>query len=439
LVDHCAACGEQQGWDHPLLSCPCTAKHGLGSVQPQISAASAYILGRLSYGAMISIPVLDAMRLDDAIRTMELLGAASLPWSRTKPRRDGAETDDDRERGYLIAADWPNAFHAALDGLARSRPGAIGLIETFGWLYNEVCVGDARAAAANLMKPAIRENAVRNKVMARDEDRLCSDAPMTITATASAKLMNRSYAVARQLLDNAGAIPPGSRRSVAFAINPDELAPFLTTSKPASIPLLLRVGKTQARRIVRDVDIAAELLPYSEDLASELMSALDGMSEGVISPNMVPLPTACRNMSVSLEKVCASVLQGKVPISRCGTKDDGLHGFAVDPSALRTLRPPRSQIGIEEVARFCSLHSDTARYLVTSGALGPRDDHGLVERDVVNTFMEMHILAAKVAADCTTSSRALRQALAIQGVLPAHGPPSCRQLIYRRKDIQTVH
>lgn len=439
LVDHCAACGEQQGWDHPLLSCPCTAGHGLGSVQPQSSAVSTYIVGRLSYGRSVQVPILDAMRLDDAIRCMELLGAASLPWSHTKPRRDNAATDADRERGYLIAADWPQAFHASLDGLVKSRPEAVGLIETYGWLYNDVCVGDARAVAAKLMKPIIRENAVRNKVMARDEDRLCVDAPITITATASAKLLNRSYAVARRLLDQAGAIPSGSRRSVSFAIDPDHVARLRSDRATATQSFSLRVGKKQARRIVSDIDIATALERGSDDRASALMSALAGKAAVPLSPELVPLPTACRDMSVALERACVSALQGNLRIAKCGTTDDGLYGFAVDPSDLRKLRPAQSSVGIEEVARRCKFHPETARYLMISGAFGDRDESGLVEASAVDDFMSKHILASHVARSRNTSSRALREALAQGGIVPTHAPPLCRQLIYRRSDLPSIH
>lgn len=257
MIDHCGACGGLQTWRRGLLCCLCGAPHDRSVAEDADPSVSSYILSRLSYGPLMTVPVLDTMSLVDAIRTMELLGATRLERRAVKPRRKELDLPVDRLNGLSVAIGWPASFESKLDALVARRPAAApeGLLATYGWIYSDICVGDAPRAAADLVAPVLREHAVANGVIARDEERLGASVPVTISATALARRLGRSYATTRRLLDECDAVPDGSRRGVPFAIDPEVVAGVdrLRRKSPRSS---LRVGRTQARGLIRDPQIA---------------------------------------------------------------------------------------------------------------------------------------------------------------------------------------
>lgn len=437
MVDQCGACGKFQTWRSGLLNCRCGARHGMSSAVNADRSVAEYIMARLQYGPAKSIPVLDAMSLADAIRTMELLGAALLPWRLVKPVRAEQEVQSDRLHGLAIASGWPSTFQKILDTLVSARPASVpdGLIAAYGWLYSDLCVGAAPLAAANLVAPVLRDHAIAHGIIARDEERLGAVVAQTISATETARQIGRSYATTRRLLEEWQAVPDGSRRGVAFAIDPQVVERLTPTCLP-SPESRLRVGRNQARAIMRDECISACLISEGRN-ASELVEALLDRAVTLPRRGLVPLPTACRNVSVPLAEACQAILSDRLAIARRGTADDGLRAVLVREHDLAHLRPAPEQLGVSAIARFGRIHPEAASFLVRAGAFGACVGTR-VEKTSVSAFFSKHVTAAELARGIGTSSSGLSRTLADAGVRPRYGPPACRQLIYLRSEVSSA-
>lgn len=441
MTDRCAACGLVQSWRHGLLRCGCGAEHGPQVAADGDPAVASYILSRLSYWVAEPVPALDGMELVDAIRTMELLGAARLERRAVKPRRSEDDLPGDRSHGLLLAAAWPTGFRGLLDRLVATRPAsaADGLLSAYGWLYSEICVGDAPRAASELVAPVLRGHAVANGIIARDEERLGAAVPPTISATAAARRIGRSYATTRRLLEASESIPEGSRRGVPFALDAASVDGLLGRTTSLAARTTLGVGRSQARRLVNDPVILGALPHGAIDVADALLAQVLDRAVPLPGSDLVPLPLACRNMSVSLNTACREVLDGALSISKCGTLADGLCAVSVVQTDLAALRAARSTVSVQEIARLHGVHHEAARSLVRVGAFGTRNSDGRVCSTTVSAFFREHITAAEYARARNTSAKSVRETLDLLGVRPAFGPPSCRQLIYRRDDLPVIH
>lgn len=443
MTDECAACGARQTWRRGLLRCGCGAEHGSNAAEEGDPAVAAYILSRLSYLPAGAVPALDGMELVDAIRTMELLGAARLEWRPVKPRRPDADLPGDRLHGLRLATDWPMGFRALLDGLVVARPAdtADGLLSAYGWLYSDICVGDAPRATAELVAPVLHEHAVANGIIARDEERLGAAVPHTMNATAVARRLGRSYATTRRMLEAADGIPEGSRRGVPFALDLALVNDMLGAVAPtgAQQRAALGVGRGQARRLVNDPIVLGSLPAGATAVADALLHEVFARAEPRPGHDLVSLPLACRNMSVPLNVACHEVLEGKLRVSRCGTAADGLSAVAVVQSDLAALRAPKDSLCVQDVARLHGIHHEAARSLLRMGVFGARGPNGRVSSSSVSDFFRDHVTAADYARARRTSPKRVRETLELLGIRPVFGPPSCRQLIYRRTDLPVFH
>lgn len=428
MTDRCEACGVVQSWRHGLLRCGCGAEHGPQVATDGDPAVASYILSRLSYGAAEPVPALDGMELVDAIRTMELLGAARLDRRPVKPRRSEEDLPGDRSHGLLLAAAWPTGFRELLDRLVATRPAsaADGLLSAYGWLYSEICVGDAPHATAELVAPVLRGHAVANGIIARDEERLGAAVPPTISATAAARRIGRSYATTRRLLEASESIPEGSRRGVPFALDAASVDGLLGRAVSTPPRATLGVGRGQARRLVNDPIILKALPRGATDVADVLLAEVLERTVPLPGPDLVPLPVACRNMSVSLNGACREVLEGTLRISRCGTVADGLCAVSVSQADLAALRQATYTVCPQEIARLHGIHPEAARSLVRMEAFGVRDRDGRVCSTSVSTFFRDHVTAAVYArARHTPNHRSAPQTRPSGRGLPRSRYPSC--------------
>lgn len=443
MTDECAACGASQTWRRGLLRCDCGAEHGSNLAEEGDPAVASYILSRLSYVPAEDVPALDGMALVDAIRTMELLGAARLEWRPVKPRRPDADLPGDRLHGLRLAKDWPMGFLALLDGLVAARPAdtADGILSAYGWLYSDICVGDAPRATVELVAPVLREHAVANGIIARDEERLGATVPSTMNATAVARRIGRSYATTRRMLEATDGIPEGSRRGVPFALDLALVDDLLGASAPTAAQqrAALGVGRGQARRLINDPIVLGSLPGGTTAVADALLREVLARAEPNAGRDLVSLPLACRNMSVPLNVACREVLEGKLRVSRCGTAAHGLSAVSVVQSDLAALRARKESLCVQDIARLHRIHHEAARSLVRMGVFGRRDPAGRVISSSVSDFFRDHVTAADYARARRTSPKRVRETLELLGIRPVFGPPSCRQLIYRRDDLPVIH
>lgn len=433
LIETCWRCAKVQTWRGCWSACACGADLLQDSNRLSEVGAAEYILGRLTFAAPQDIPVLDELPLYEAIRVTELLGAARIIGRSIKPRRSAAERQDDRDSGIQVARGWPVSIVSILDQWTANRRAnsAAGLIEAYGWIYSDLANGNLPAGFSARLSPVLRNHAISSGIMARDEERLVESAPATYSATEVARLFGTSYKTARRRLEEAEIIPDGSRRGVRFALDPtavEDLAP----APRWSASKLLGVGRTQSRNIMKLVSPAKGRPALRESDVREWLRKLRRRSEAKLEGELIPLPVACRNMSVPLIVACQSLSSGALMAKSSGAD---LSRMLVRQADLAKLRNSRSTMNIQEISRAHNIHPEAVLSLVRSGAFGKLAVNEGPQRSKVTEFFLRHISASELARKTGTSPRALAQQLERLGVRPLYAPPTCRQIIFARADL----
>jgi len=444
LTARCGSCGRIQRWSDPsLIRCRCGA--GLWSTKAECvldGHFSAYVIGRLGMAPAVSVPLLDGLDLRSAIRAAELLGATCGPKTEVKPRRLGAALRRDREVGLGLALDWPDGFLAVLGRLSSQRAirDADGLIGAYGWVYSELAAIASGAFECGLAE-VVRSHAVGLGVMAQAEPKLGCVPPETITATAAARRLGRSYAKTREMLSSADAIPRGSRRGVGFTLDPAavealRVCPETTATQVAKH---LGVGRSQHRRIAPIVSMAVDQDVERGEATSRWLAGLRATARKKAPGLGTPLPIACRNMSVPIDVACKAIASGMIPAGQGSRSETGLRSILVRQGDLASLRPATRWTTAEGVARRWRIHPETARGLAGIGALGEPDGRGRIVEEAAEAFFDRQVPASTLARERGTSPRAVIASLEKAGITPSFGPPTLRQAFFARADVPTVH
>jgi len=380
------------------------------------------------------VPLLDQLQLHVAIRFIELLGSVGAFGNESNHISSESPEAERRDQGFKIARNWPGYFYSSLDRILRLSPNSptSGLLSSYGWIYSELCVGDTPDAIKRLVRPLIRTHAVKNGIISPDEPRLGEGEKFTLPATEVARRLGRSYAITRRLLEKKNAIPSGSRRGVAFTIDPNIIDEVRKPSETHA-KSVLGIGRKQSRAITTNPQIRAlvgNCANLPERVCEVIFEKVDRhRSDGV------RLSTACRNMGVPIDVACLAILAGHLSAGISGDPMSGLKCLTVLPQDLGPFRR-RNQLFQKptEIARHYRIHPETARFLARNGMFGTNDRRGF-GADSVSAFFGKYICGAQLAKDSNTSSRFLRDQMAAMGVSPRFGPPTCRQIIYLKADL----
>ena len=433
LLDRCWRCTASQPWNGNLNFCNCGAdlRHHYGAAWN--GSAAEYILGRLGFNPRSTVSVLDTLPLNHAIRALEIFGVSAAAATGNGHRAKASDRHEDREAGYEIAASWPDAFNRVLDELTAQRTsiGKPGMIEAYGWLYSELADNNFPSQFSDILAPVLREHAVRNGFMASAENRLCSSTTESLSATELSRRIGRSYKVTRDRLEEINAIPQGSRRGVAFVIEPSVTQAFHPPSLNSNV-IELGVGRVQARAI----RVSASSHPnFGDDPLKAWLNKLLATAKSGRRGKKTALPTACRNMSVPLPLACNAILNGSISATRVKGFGPGLYCLYVDQTHLGVLRRPKTSPTLTEICRKYSIHHETARFLRDKCVFANKNPPSLIDAEKVSEFFRNHVTAASLAKKRATSARSLIAKLKSLGVLPAFNRPECRQVIFRRSDI----
>lgn len=436
LSDACPACARAQDWLGPAIDrCQCGA-YLAEEDGPPVSAMDVewekFVVGRLAGNRGPRLLAPDPIRT--LVSSVERLGfAANLPWTLSRQRACTDERIAARRAGMATLADWPRAFHAALSRVCIGMGGderPRGLIGGYGWIYGEWAYLPPVTRIDAEVRAELRGHAVRHAIVAQREPVFGRPQGHTISMTAAARVCGMGYSRARQLLDAEGVIPAGVRRGVEFPLCPNAVAAVIT-SRPARGLLTdaaadLGVGRTQARRLRTRFDTGRA--DWSRDLLSRLRHC--AVPGGTAQPHLRPLPDACRTTGVRLEEACGFVLQNALLVRAESTDRSGLHALMVDPSRLRSLG--RNHMGVERTAKRIGIHHEAMRWLINAGEVR-RTERGVCPASL-DAFDARYLAAGRLAAHYAVSHRMLGRILKSAGVLPAFGPPLCRQVIYDRAD-----
>lgn len=433
LLDRCWRCSAGQPWNGNLAFCNCGADLRSQRGSDWDGSVAEYILGRLGFQPQATVSVLDRLPLNQAIKALEIFGVSAAAARGNGHRAKASDRHEDREAGYEIAARWPDAFNRILDELTAQRTsiGKPGMIEAYGWLYSELADNNFPSEFSDVLAPVLREHAVRNGFMASAENRLCSSTTESLSATELSRRIGRSYKVTRDRLEEINAIPQGSRRGVAFVLEPWVTQAFDPPSSNSNV-IELGVGRVQARAIRVSVNSHPK---FGDDPLRAWLNKILATAKSGKRGKKTALPTACRNMSVPLPLACHAILNGSLPATRVKGFGPGLYCLYVDQTHLGVLRKPKTSLTLTEIRRKYSIHDETARFLRDKGAFAKKGPDPVIDEEKVSEFFRQHVTAAALARARATSAKSLIEKLARLGILPAFTRPECRQVIFRRADV----
>jgi hypothetical protein len=277
---------------------------------------------------------------------------------------------------------------------------------------------------------------VANGVIAPDEERLGASPPPTINLTQAAAGAGIAIERMRRVLDDAGAIPPGSRRGVSFALDPAVVA--LAGRRKGAVRRaakeVLGVGRSALMGLAEAglVDLSSE--DGFRASARRLMTSVGRqLCAGSAPCGTSSLPAATVAASVPMSRVVEVLLQGCIPAWQDGD-GEGLAAILVRAADLCPLRErPDGYTGVA-AAQSLRLHPECVRALIRDGTLIQGDD-GLIAGPDLEAFRSAYVVGGELARTWGRSPARLIADLADAGVHPAWPLATHRQAIFRRSEL----
>jgi hypothetical protein len=456
LTATCGHCGASPAWgDLPGRCKACGG--GLATVRssPRSSQArfSDYAAARIE-GRPTDVPLLDGLELKDVVLHMERLGLViTTPPGARKPRKVAGAASVLREAAFGSLDDWPAALDRAFDhALAQARESSApaGLIGTYGWFYEDWAARlDTVTAFGSAVRTAMRAHAVRHGVVAPGETVLLAGPTIRPGGlTRVARRLGWGYERTRREAARRGAIPPGSRRGVGVSISEACVAEIerdhvaMVTVREASC--ILGIGKSQCAGIIASGLLGepglgpplrvsrAACAGFAARLATGARR-LDRIPQG-----STPLPRACQAAGVTLTRACLRIVAGEVGIGGVVGEGTSLAHLVVEPGTLGVRRSDGT-FSIAQAAAELGLHHEAARFLARRGLLATADGKpGRIASPGLERFRASYMTGGEAAALLSTSPKACLRRLRERSVIPVAAPPECRQVVYRRRDVETA-
>ena len=398
LVDACHACAAPLGWRDPRrLACPACRADLTAPSEPLDDPLGLYVAARIGIGRSERPAVLEELPLRHAVRLCGKLGRAGLD-AAPENNTAGVPALEFAVEGFRRAVAGPAGLDDVFDRLLarRATDAPDGLGGAYGWLHDEWLGTDDPTAAA--YRDVLRDHAVANGVIAPDEERLGASPPPTINLTQAAAVAGVAIERMRRLLDGAGAIPPGSRRGVSFALDPGVVA--LAGRRKGAVRRAAREALGVGRSALVGLAEAGLVDLSDEDgfraSAERLMAAVGRqLCAGSPPDGTSPLPVATVAASVPMSRVVEVLLQGCIPSWRAGD-GDCLAAIVVRAADLCPLRArPDGYTGVA-AAQSLRLHPECVRALIRDGTL-VRGDDGLIAAADLEAFRSTYVAGGELA------------------------------------------
>ncbi|TRW15145.1 TniQ family protein [Glacieibacterium frigidum] len=377
LHNCCLGCGTELLWSRaPLGACPHGCRLSSFNARGDLDVSlERYLAARIGFGPTIAMLLLDGLPYRRVAQLLERVGRVELlGWTRRLARQTPEADAAARRLGFEMVSDWPASLLRALDGilLAASEPVGVeeGIIARYGWVYPDWLAVENDEVTA-LIAPIVRGHAVLNGIVARDEPMLGHRPPPTISLTAAARLSGLSRERTRALLEGAGAIPDGSKRGVAFALEPAAVAAATTAQKTMgltreSAAVLLGTSRSRVADLLRAGLLDREGKHVAATSIETLLRLLHSKSRSQPAPpSAVPLPRACRGWGVPLAEACEAIVVGRLAVW-ASPASGGLSMLLVRPEDLGARR---RQLSLAVAARRIGIHTECMGQLVRAGAV----------------------------------------------------------------------
>lgn len=460
LRSWCPRCRTTQGWAHaPLDTCACGAR--LSSEKFSASVAdglSTFLAARVSGVAHPDEPeLLRGTDLAECLPALERLGLAAsaepgAPWISIRAH--------DAVRcagiGFGIASTWPGRFVETLDRIVAARcddATSAGLIRTYGWVYEHWIQQAPSDGIGRALKAQLAKHAIANGVVDASEailDRVADTS--TINLKQATQQLGMGHERARRLLSRGGALPRGRRRGVGMPIDRRTVECLRSAHarrlNAKSARRILGIGRVPFKGIVdRKLLVALDGGFGTERFDATSVSSLLAQARGAaptilaVSEGCTTLVDATRRCSVPLAEFVRRILASELSVVGTLTGSTGLDGIVVriECTAL-SADDFDAAFTLQQAALRLRLHPEAVLHLARTGLL-PGSRKGRVWEFVashVERFDATHLSGTDVAAMLGTSPKAAIVRLANAGVRPLAGPPSCRQAVFRKGDVEGV-
>ncbi|UXC90285.1 TniQ family protein [Sphingobium sp. RSMS] len=440
LSNHCHRCGENLGWQTTsvlqcahcradLLSAPCVSMD---------DPVGDYVTRRLK-GQPCGNDVLDRLSLSSAMHLCERLGQIEAVGAvHTLPRQSPDMILRARTVGFRMTSEFQRSVFSALDAVIRNGEGSHGLHSAYGWIYGEWLAHSEQSN--DQVRAILFDHAVCNGVISREEPRLGNRPRKTITMTQAARRMGMSYKRARATAAEAGIVPQGSRRSVAFTMDAGAVANLKAVAR-AKTPMreaarLLETGKAQVADLLEAglLHRSAGGAVNSASITQLLNGLINHCCAGSDPEELISMAVAARNAAVPLWRIIRAARDGVIPYWQIS--GSGLSQFGVQLRDVIMLRAAPRTLSVEAAARRIGVHHDCARAMARCGTIAV--DGGLLTNKGIARFEREYVVGAALARDIGRSPRALHRQLLEAGVHPAFDLKTHRQAIYRRLDVSRL-
>ncbi|MCJ2142861.1 TniQ family protein [Methylobacterium sp. E-066] len=447
LATSCPVCGVNVTWDagsltrcgngHSLLGC-----NGV-SVSTGETLADAYIVGRLGGMDRANIPILDGLILAEACDAMErfgvaFAGGATGALSKFPPERHS----EIHSVGFEIARDWPTAFNAMLDEMARADHvgiGAWGAEQVYGYLYLW-----AKQLPKGLSGDAIREVLFKHcaargpvhktSIIVRHADL----SPIGLSDLA--KRCGRTPQMLTGYIRALGAWPERTKKGTPIAIAreiADEICVILDrTVRADELPAVLGLAKRQtstlvAARIFAPAEIhrraGVKVDVFDREAIAAVLAQLRGAAPTVETAptGLLPLARASKHTRVDgVRGICGMILEGQLEVRAILKGAPGLAGFLVDPEDIRVARRliHGGGLTLRQVGLHIGIPTDIVGLIVRSGLMtGTLTSSGeiLVKEDVLEAFRANYATTGEIARTVGSGVRSVRKACDDANIKPA--------------------
>lgn len=264
LVDACS-CGLKLSWkDVRIAKCRHCEDGDVGllpetPVNPDVMAMDRWVLGRLGIGQPTSVPILDAMKLTDALDTMGRIGSLDLGGYRenwAQPQDFDRPTAEVRALGYQILEQ--SRLDEVLDKVHRefllstsSKPSSVH--SAYGWFGHWFTFRKAEKFSKGLAEIVLANASRKFQVQRGTFPTLVRESHLSSTLTDASKDIGVSSATLRTLLDAEGRIRKAKRKGSPVAVARNDVARIaddVADSVPfARLATILGVGGTIAKKL----------------------------------------------------------------------------------------------------------------------------------------------------------------------------------------------
>lgn len=437
MHDRCGRCARPTAWASGWID-RCTCGALFASQEAAVDHAtgwSRYMASRL--GAPVirnGAPAADRIPLRILPRLLARFGSALRgQWRSTPPQCSDADLEICRSEALLHIDDPRVPFMAALDRMIagrESRPA--GLIGAYGWIYSH-WLSFAGTDPAGIFGGLLREHAISRNVIATEEPILNGPMADTLSLTGLANRLGLSFEHAKKILLKEGALDGATRQGVAASISID-VAEDLQSRRSC---LLLRKDVEQilgvGRRVVTDLADTAIIARDGNGLFDR--DEVESLAVRLVRGNAwtgrrIQLMALSRSGAGTVAQLCAEIVRGRVRAAALVRNPTKLSDVAVSPDDVAGLRSG-PELTVRGIARRLRLREDVTRHLAGTGILSDRAD-GKPTIGGITLFERSFVTTIELARRCGLSARAVWMRLEGLAVAPVFGPPTCRQIIYRR-------